>query len=117
MALHFITSEEAQCHLLNDDKKNSEHTTQLHVGLSSLPSPDTPIAIDSFPIDICSETSVFRPRNVVNLWTQLLSIQIQSGHFWKHDNAVALHKEICPAKLSRDAVEEVEHEKLQKGGL
>ena len=117
MVLHLTKAEEAECYCLDSSQPGDDHTSQLHIAVSSLPSPNKPITIPSFPIDIRSETYVFRPRNIANLWTQLLSIQIQNGDFWDYENAVALHKEKAPAPvLTRDQVKQASFESLQKGG-
>ncbi|KUJ09457.1 uncharacterized protein LY89DRAFT_724443 [Mollisia scopiformis] len=118
MALQLRTAEEAQCCRRNVSAPDPDHTSRLHISLSSLPSPDTPITIPSFPIEIRSETSVFRPRNIANLWTQLLSIHIQNGNFWKLEDAVRYHKETTPPPaLSREEVKKAEITRLEKGVL
>ncbi|KAF8860186.1 hypothetical protein BDZ45DRAFT_724723 [Acephala macrosclerotiorum] len=118
MALSFTTPEEALCAGLIHAKGDSQHLAQPHVNFASLPSPETPLSIQSFPIEIHSETSVFRPKNIANLWTQLLSIQIQNGNFWNHEDAVALHKERTPAPPpTRDEIKAAENTSLQKGVL
>ncbi|KAE8454635.1 hypothetical protein EG329_000258 [Mollisiaceae sp. DMI_Dod_QoI] len=118
MALRFANAKEALCSFLDESKKGGHHADQQHIPLSSLPSPETPINIPSFPIEIRSETSVFRPKNIANLWAQLLSIQIQNGNFWKHENALALHKENTPAPTpSRDEVKAAELLRMEKAVL
>jgi hypothetical protein len=117
MALTFTTPEEAQCAGLVHARGGSEHLAQSHISLASLPSPETPISIASFPIEIRSETAVFRPKNIANLWTQLLSIQIQNGNFWNHEDAAKLHRERTPAPPpTRDEIKAAENTSLQKGG-
>ncbi|RDW87247.1 hypothetical protein BP5796_02941 [Coleophoma crateriformis] len=95
MKITFKKPEKAQCWVLEESKDTPEHKTQLHL---ALPSPETPVEISSFPIEIRSETPIFRPKSIVNLWTQILSIQIQCGNFWRHQDALMLHKDKAPVQ-------------------
>ncbi|RDW73545.1 hypothetical protein BP6252_07452 [Coleophoma cylindrospora] len=101
MKISFKKPEEAQCWVLDESKDTPEHTAQLHL---ALPSPETPIEISSFPIEIRSETPIFKPKSIVNLWTQIISIQIQCGNFWRHQDALMLHKDKAPVQSREESV-------------
>ena len=90
MNIQFTTAESAFCPRLRTREGHEEHITQPHLPISSLPSPRDPLEISHFPIAITSETAKFNPKNIANLWLQLLIIQIQNANFWNYDDVLKL---------------------------
>jgi hypothetical protein len=76
MNIQFTTAEAVFCPKLKPREGHESHIAQPHLPISSLPGPLEPLEISDFPIAILNESTNFNPKNIANLWLQLLVIQV-----------------------------------------
>jgi hypothetical protein len=98
MDVRFTSAEEALCPHIKDTAGREEHVLKPHLPISSIPSPDEPLSIGSFPIEIHTQTATFNPKNIANLWLQLLSLHVQNGNFWTYKNVLEAREEKLKAR-------------------
>ena len=107
MNIKFTTAEASFCPKLKTREGHESHIAQPHLPIASLPCPSKPLEISTFPIEVRSETPLFRPKEIANLWLQLLVIQVQNGNFWNWDDVVKSHAQKTGSTQVRKATSSV----------
>ena len=107
MNITFTTAEASFCPKLKTREGHGSHIEQPHLPIASLPCPSEPLEISTFPIEVRNETPLFRPKEIANLWLQLLVIQVQNGNFWSWDDMVKSHAQKAGSPQARKVTNSV----------
>jgi hypothetical protein len=98
MDIKFTSAEAALCPYLKNPAGREEHILQPHLSITSITTPAEPLSIGSFPVEINTQTASFNPKNIANLWLQLLSLHVQNGNFWTYKNVLEAREEKLKAR-------------------